>query len=83
MAERELVLIVAEGCSYCEQVEALSKDDRIRILDATKDLEGTKILRDLEIFRVPLLVALEKTRQGVQACAVEDKEGVGRAKNIG
>lgn len=74
----ELVLIVAEGCPYCkEAVERLPRDARVRVLDVTKDLEAAKIVRALEIYRVPLLVAVER-REGGRAryCAIDEGERV-------
>lgn len=70
----EVILVVAEGCEGCKEVvENLSKDTKIKILDVTKDLEAAKIIRALEIFKVPLLVSKEKLGNGkVRYCTIEE-----------
>jgi len=70
----EVILVVAEGCDGCKDaIENLPKDEKIKILDVTKDLEAAKIVRALEIFRVPLLVSKEKLGNGkVRYCTIEE-----------
>ncbi|MEM4853400.1 MAG: hypothetical protein QXQ60_07520 [Thermofilum sp.] len=73
----ELVLIVAEGCPACkEAVKSLPKDAKVKVLDVTKDLEAARIVRALEIYKVPLLVAVERREDGKAKYCVLDGEKV-------
>jgi glutaredoxin len=71
---KETIVVVAEGCPYCKElVEKLPKD-KIKILDVTKDIRAAAILRDLGIYKVPVLVTVERTEQGTQLCSLDDKD---------
>jgi glutaredoxin len=72
-SSEEVILIVAEGCPHCEEAKKLVKDSKVRVLDVTKDERAAAILRDLEEYRVPLLVTLEKAERGAKLCAIDEK----------
>lgn len=73
---KETIVIIAENCPHCGELLKTLPKDKVRILDVTKDLEGARIMRDLNIYRVPLLVIREKTEQGEEhLCTLDEKEG--------
>lgn len=72
---KEAILIVAEGCHYCEELMKALPKDKVRVLDVTKSLEAARLMRDLGVYKVPLLITVEKTEQGTEVCALEEKEG--------
>jgi len=69
---RRLVVIVAEGCPACEALKRRLAESKakIELLDVTKSPEAARIMRDLGMFKVPLLVLLE----GDRACAFDDEK---------
>jgi glutaredoxin len=74
VGKRRLILIVAEGCPGCEQAKKAIEGSKanIEILDVTKSEEAARICRDLNIFKVPTLVAIEETEKGVKACTLDE-----------
>lgn len=73
---KEMIVIVAEGCHYCEELMKALPKDKIKILDVTKSLEAARLMRDLGIYKVPLLITVERTEQGTQVCAMDEKQEV-------
>jgi glutaredoxin len=76
-SQKEIILIVAEGCPHCEEVKRTLPDSsrgKIEVLDVTKSIRAAAILRDLGIYRVPVLVTVERTEQGTQLCGLDDKD---------
>ena len=71
---KEAILVVAEGCPYCEEMKKRLPKDKVKVLDVTKDLEGAKILQSLQIYRVPLLVTAEKTGDRIKYCVLDEKD---------
>jgi glutaredoxin len=72
---KETIVIVAEGCPYCEELKKTLPKDKIKVLDVTKSLEAARLMRDLGIYKVPLLVTVDRTEQGTEVCTLEEKEG--------
>lgn len=71
---KETIVVIAEGCPYCKElVEKLPKD-KIKVLDVTKDIRAAAILRDLGVYKVPVLVTIEKTEAGTELCSLDDKD---------
>jgi glutaredoxin len=73
VGKRRLILIVAEGCPHCEQAKKAveGSNANIEILDVTKSEEAARICRDLNIFSVPTLVAIEEEGGKVKMCTLE------------
>jgi glutaredoxin len=71
MADREVVLLVAEGCPHCKALLEKIKDG-VRVLDVTKDPRGAAIIRSLGIYRVPLMVSVEKVDGSYEFCALDE-----------
>lgn len=69
MPERELVLIVAEGCEGCEAAKR-SVGKGVRVLDVTRSDEAARIVRSLRLNRVPVLVELN--RADGRVCLLEE-----------
>jgi hypothetical protein len=46
----------------------------VKVLDVTKDIRAAAILRDLGIYKVPVLVTVERTEQGTELCSLDDKD---------
>jgi len=71
----ELVVIVAEGCRHCKELVRKLESEKVkfRVVDVTKDLNAAKVVRDLGIFKVPLVLAVRKTENGVEACVLDDQ----------
>jgi hypothetical protein len=57
----------------CEEMKKRLPKDKIKILDVTKDIRAAAILRDLGVYKVPVLVTVEKTEQGTELCSLDDK----------
>jgi glutaredoxin len=77
--KKRLILIVAEGCPHCEQAKQAVESSKanIEILDVTKSEEAARICRDLGIYSVPTLVAVEETESGIKMCTLDkDKNKV-------
>jgi glutaredoxin len=75
-SQKEIILIVAEGCPHCEEVKKTLPDSskgKIKVLDVTKSLEAASLMRDLGVFKVPLLVTVERTEQGTEVCTLDEK----------
>ena len=77
----ELVVVVAEGCPHCKElIDRLEKSNvRFRVVDATKDVNALKVMRDLGVYKVPLLLAVRKVQDGVEACLLDEN---GKAKCV-
>jgi glutaredoxin len=76
VGKRRLVLIVAEGCPGCEQAKKAVEGSKanIEILDVTRSEEAARICRDLGIYKVPTLVALEEEGGKVKMCTLDRDE---------
>jgi hypothetical protein len=48
--------------------------DKVKVLDVTKDVRAAAILRDLGIYKVPVLVTVERTEKGTELCSLDDKD---------
>jgi glutaredoxin len=72
----EMIVVVAEGCPHCKALlEKLPKENgKVKVLDVTKDLRAAAIVRDLGIYKVPLLVSVERTEEGTKLCTLDDEE---------
>lgn len=68
MSERRLIFIVAEGCPTCELMKS-RLGDKVEVLDVTKSLEAARIVRDLGVYKVPLLVTVE----GEHICMLDEE----------
>ena len=74
MPDKQVIVVVAEGCPHCKElVEKLPKD-KVKVLDVTKDIRAAAILRDLGIYKVPVLVTVERTEKGTELCSLDDKD---------
>jgi glutaredoxin len=73
MQDKQVILVVAEGCPYCEEMKKRLPKDKVKVLDVTKDIRAAAILRDLGVYKVPVLVTVEKTEQGTELCSLDDK----------
>ena len=77
--QKEIILIVAEGCPHCEEVKKTLPDSskgKIKVLDVTKSLEAARLMRDLGVFKVPLLVTVEKFDSGETEYCTLDEKGI-------
>jgi len=74
MQNKQVILVVAEGCPYCEEMKKRLPKDKVKVLDVTKDIRAAAILRDLGIYKVPVLVTVERTEQGTELCSLDDKD---------
>jgi glutaredoxin len=70
---KEAILVVAEGCPYCEEMKKRLPKDKVKVLDVTKDVRAAAILRDLGVYKVPVLVTVERTEKGTELCSLDDK----------
>jgi len=70
---KETLVIVAEGCPYCEELKKKLPKDKVKILDVTKSLEAAKILQSLQVYRVPLLVTSEKKGDMIEYCVLDEE----------
>ena len=71
---KEAILVVAEGCPYCEEMKKRLPKDKVKVLDVTKDVRAAAILRDLGVYKVPVLVTVERTEKGTELCSLDDKD---------
>jgi len=68
---KRYILIVAEGCGGCEEArKQVEGDNRIEVLDVTKSLYAADIIRQLGIYKVPLIVEVDEKTDKV--CALDD-----------
>ena len=66
---KRYLLIVAEGCGGCEQAKKVVADYNVPVIDVTKSLYGADIMRQSGIFKVPLLIEIDDSKD--QACIME------------
>lgn len=63
---KRYILIVAEGCGGCSEAKKqMEGDDRVQVLDVTKSLYAADIVRQLGIYKVPLLVEVDEKEDKV------------------
>jgi glutaredoxin len=67
-----MVIITAEGCPSCEELKAKLANSKLKVevLDVTKSLKAARIMRDLGVYKVPLLVTVE----GDRVCTLDEKD---------
>jgi len=84
--DEKYVVIVAEGCPHCdfavEYVKSMFKGKKVEVRDVTVDDEAAKIMMELNEFRIPIVVRVEKKNGKTRICLLDDEMKVEKCIDI-